>query len=97
MAGQLGSEDRDVGQRTGQGDGQRSVQSAGMECYVPDSWTRSNARFLSGAKTPRFRGSGLSVRCTKFAGHDEGARVEGIKDGEVIVLPSEKTHQRFVA
>lgn len=44
MAGQLGAEDRDVGERTGQGDGQRSVQSARMESYVLDSWTRSKER-----------------------------------------------------
>lgn len=77
-----------------------------MESYVLESWTRSNERFLSvitsvashnDAAMPRCRGSGLSGRRTKFAGHNEGARVEGVKDGDVIVLPLEKTHQLFVS
>lgn len=105
MAGQLGAEDWDVGQGTGEGDGQRSVQSAGIESYVLDSWIRSNERFLSKIISVashnrtamlRCRGSGPSGGRTKFACHNEGARVEGVKDGQVIVLPLEETHQLFV-
>lgn len=44
----------------------------------------------------RCRGSGPSGGLTKFACHNEGARVESVKDGQVIVLPLEETHQLFV-
>lgn len=106
MAGQLGVEDWDVGQRTGEGDGQRSVQSAGIESYVLDSWIRSNERFLSKIISVARNNHTAMLRCrdsdqsggrTKFPSHNEGARVEAIKDGHVIVLPLEETHQLFVA
>lgn len=96
MAGQLGAEDRDEGQGTGEGDGQRTVQSAGIESYVLDSWTRPNQRFLSEIISVESHNRAEGGKCTKFACNDEGARVEGVKDGHVVVLPLEETHQLFV-
>lgn len=39
MVGQLGAEDRNVGDRTWEGNGQRTVQRARIESYVRDTWS----------------------------------------------------------
>lgn len=43
---QLGAEDRDVGEWTGQGDGRRTVQSARIESYVGDTCSKSSVECM---------------------------------------------------
>lgn len=44
MVGQLRAEDWDVGDGTGERDGQRTVQSAGIESYILDTWRKSRGK-----------------------------------------------------
>lgn len=46
MVGQLGAEDWDVGDGAGESDGQRTVQSARIESYVADTWSKSRVKCM---------------------------------------------------
>lgn len=44
VVGQLRAENWDVGDRAGESDGQRAIQSAGIESYIVDTWSKAREK-----------------------------------------------------